>query len=68
MDKIEFIKRVEEARAALPKSIIPLFIVKHQSFNKYKSKSRVTNEIHGRLMDEEILNKLDELLNNLHPN
>ena len=68
MDKIEFIKRVEAARSALPKSIIPLFIVKYPSFNNDKSKNRVTNVIHGRLLDEEILSKLEELVKILQPN
>ncbi len=68
MEKLEFIKRVEEARAALPKSIIPLFVTKYPSFNTYKSKSRVTNVIHGRLIDEEILSKLEELVKILQPN
>lgn len=67
MDKVEFITRVEAAKKALPNSVVPLFVKKYPKFNTYKKKSRVTNVVQGKVQDEEILKKLEELAEILKP-
>lgn len=67
MDKVEFITRVERAKKALPNSVVPLFIKKFPEYDTYKKKSRVTNVVQGKVQDEAILLKLEELAEILKP-
>ncbi len=61
MDKLEFFTRVEAAKKQLPNSVVPLFIKKYPEFDTYKKRSRVTNVVQLKLIDEDILNKLESL-------
>ena len=67
MDKVEFITRVEAAKKALPNSVVPLFLKKFPEYNTYKKKSRVSNVVQGKVQDETILLKLEELADILRP-
>lgn len=67
MDKVEFITRLEAAKADLPNSVVPLFLKKYPQYDTYKKKSRVTNVVQGKVQDEQILIKLEELAEILKP-
>ena len=67
MDKVTFITRVEAAKKALPNSVVPLFLKKFPEYNTYKKKSRVSNVVQGKVQDETILLKLEELADILRP-
>ncbi len=67
MDKVEFITRIEAAKKNLPISVVPLFLTKYPEYNTYKKKSRVANVVQGKVRDEKILEKLEELAEILKP-
>lgn len=67
MNKVTFITRLEAAKANLPISVVPLFVKKYPEFNTYKKKSRLTNVVQGKIKDEDILIKLEELAEILKP-
>ena len=67
MNKVEFITRIEAARSALPKGIVPLFIKKFPDYNTVKKRSRIQNVLKGVVRDEEILERLEQLVEILKP-
>lgn len=68
MNKVEFITRLEAAKSALPSGVVPLFLKKWPEFNTYKKKSRLSNVVQGKIVDEDVLKKLEELVEILKPN
>ena len=57
IEKIEFLTRLEAAKAKLPTGVIPLYMTRHPKANK----GRVSNTINGKIQDVAILENVEEL-------
>lgn len=67
MNKVEFITRIEAAKSALPNSVVPLFIKKWPKYDTQQGKTKVTNVVQGKVQSENILLKLEQLVEILKP-
>mgnify|MGYP003626300650 CR=1 FL=1 len=67
MNKVEFVTRIEAAKAALPNSVVPLFIKKWPKYDTQQGKTKVTNVVQGKVQSENILLKLEQLVEILKP-
>ena len=67
MNKVEFVTRIEAAKSALPNSVVPLFIKKWPKYDTQQGKTKVTNVVQGKVQSENILLKLEQLVEILKP-
>ena len=61
MDKIEFLKRLEDVKRRLPRATVPLYLTVYPS----ASKSRVKNTLAGKIQDLSILRNLEKVAQEL---
>ena len=59
-EKLDFLKRLEAAKAKLPTGAVPLYLRVFPGSEK--NLSRIKNTLSGRIQDDKILNNLEELV------